>query len=166
MKKGRFTVVVLSISFFSFLPGLIRAEERMIIGAVEEVMLMPWGVKLPARIDTGAARTSLDARELEIDGNMAVFKLPKEHGGMLLRLPIVEWRDVRFSKGVEKRPVVEIHLCIGSEKLRVKANLNDRSMVKYPIILGRNSLRKHFVVDAKRSRVTEPVCSDRLDLKK
>ena len=95
---------------------------------------------------------------------MAEFRLPEEYGGALLSLPIVEWRHVRSSKGREQRPVVEIDLCIASKKVRIKANLNDRSMVKYPIILGRNALKDHFIVDVnKRSKTIPPICPDRRD---
>ena len=57
--------------------GEASAGEKMTIGEVEEVVLMPWGVRLPARIDTGAATSSLDARELIVKDKMAEFRLPK-----------------------------------------------------------------------------------------
>ncbi len=139
--------------------AVVRADNKITLSRVEEVILLPWAIRLPARIDTGATITSLDARHLKIEGNEAEFRLPDEHGGALLRLPIVGWRHVRSSKGRESRPVVEVDLCIASQRVRVKANLNDRSMVKYPIILGRNALKEHFIVDVKkRSKSTPPVC--------
>jgi len=42
-------------------------ESKILVGAVEEVILLPWGVKLPARIDTGSGMTSLDARDLTVN---------------------------------------------------------------------------------------------------
>jgi hypothetical protein len=144
--------------------GMIKDEKQITLGRVEEVILLPWDIRLPARIDTGATVTSLDARHLKIDGNEAEFRLPEEYGGALLRLPIVGWRHVRSSKGRESRPVVELDFCIASKRLRVKVNLNDRSMVKYPVILGRNALKDHFIVDVKkRSKTTPPVCPSRSD---
>ncbi len=41
-------------------------EEKVTIGPVEEVVLLPSGIKLRARIDTGANTTSLGARNLVI----------------------------------------------------------------------------------------------------
>jgi hypothetical protein len=161
MRKKDSLFVLLLTLLFLLTPEVAGAEKRITIGTVEEVILLPWNIRLPARIDTGAAKTSLDARKLKIDGNMAEFRLPEESGGGLFRLPIVEWRHVRTSKGRESRPVVEIDLCVASKRLRVKANLNDRSMVKYPIILGRNALKDHFTVDVKkRSKTIPPVCPD------
>jgi hypothetical protein len=151
-----FTFAVLSLLVL----GTANAEEKITLGAVEEVILLPWGVRLPARIDTGAAKSSLDARELVIQDGMAEFKLPQEFGGVQLRLPIIEWEHVRSPDGRQQRPVVELELCIGSKRIRSKVNLTDRSMVKYPLILGRNFLRKNFVVDVKRRMTAPPRCPD------
>ena len=59
----------------------VDAKEKIRIGTVENVVLLPWGVELPARIDTGAATSSLDARNLTIKGQMAEFNLPQRYGG-------------------------------------------------------------------------------------
>ncbi|MCX5802400.1 MAG: RimK/LysX family protein, partial [Proteobacteria bacterium] len=75
--------------------GIVNAKEKVTIGAIEEVILLPWGVRLPARIDTGASTTSLDARGLKIQNNIAEFRLPDMYGGLLLSLPVVDWRHIR-----------------------------------------------------------------------
>lgn len=63
---------------FLLIPGTVIAKEKIAIGLVEDVILLPWGVKLPARIDTGAATSSLDARDLKVQDGMAEFKLPEK----------------------------------------------------------------------------------------
>jgi hypothetical protein len=154
-------ILILTFAVLSlFVLGTANAEEKITLGAVEDVILLPWGVRLPARIDTGAAKSSLDARELVIQDGMAEFKLPQEFGGVQLRLPIIEWKHIRSPDGRQQRPVVELELCIGSKRIRSKVNLTDRSMVKYPLILGRNFLRKNFVVDVKRRMTAPPRCPD------
>jgi hypothetical protein len=150
------TLVMLSL----LVSGTAGAEEKVIIGAVEDVILLPWGLKLPARIDTGAAKSSLDAQELKVQGDMVEFKLPQKYGGLQLRLPIIEWRHVRTPEGRERRPIVELEICFGSRRIRTLVNLTDRSMVKYPLILGRNFLRENFIVDVKRRRTVRPDCPD------
>jgi hypothetical protein len=137
-----------------------RAEGKIALGLVEDIMLMPWRIKLPARIDTGATTSSLDARELRIKDNMAEFRLPKEYGGKELRLPVVGWKTVRSAEAKEKRPVVEIDLCIGSKYLRTRVNLNDRSQVKFPMLIGRNILKENFSVDCNRSHCAPPTCPE------
>jgi hypothetical protein len=156
---GLFSLAVLT-PFFLFLPERINAEQKLTIGLMEDVILLPWGVKLPARIDTGAASSSLDARELKVEDNIADFKLPDLYGGLRLRLPVVGWKTIRTSESRERRPVIEMEICLGPKPFRIKANLNDRSMVKYPLIIGRNALRKNFVVDCMKSNCLPPTCKE------
>ncbi len=151
--------VSLFLALFLVVPEVATSEEKTTIGAVEDVILLPWGVRLPARIDTGAAKTSLDARELTIIGDMAEFRLPEKYGGKKLRLPIVEWKHILSPDRREKRPVVQMEFCIGSRRVHGKVNLADRSVVRYPLILGRNFLRGRFVVDVKQSHLLPPNCS-------
>jgi hypothetical protein len=152
-------ILILTFAVLSLLvPGTVYAEKKIIIGTIEDVILLPWGVKLPARIDTGAAKTSLDARELTYEDNMVQFRLPQKYGGLQLRLPVIEWKHVRTPEGLERRPIVELEICLGSRRIRTEVNLADRSMVKYPLILGRNFLREDYVVDVKRRRTAPPNC--------
>lgn len=134
------------------------AQKEITIGTVEDVVLIPWGVKVRARIDTGAAKSSLDARELSIEDKMAVFNLPEKYGGTRVRLPILDWRHVRTNEGLKRRPVVAIELCIGPKRLRTLVALDDRSKVKYPFLIGRNTLKGNFVVDVKRRHLAPPKC--------
>jgi hypothetical protein len=138
--------------------GAMASEEKISIGLVEEIILLPWGVKMPARIDTGAATSSLDARDLRIKDKMAEFRLPEKYGGLQLHLPILDWQAVRSAEAREKRPVVEMEICLGSKKVRARVNLNDRSQVKYPFIIGRNILKENFVVDCMKEYCSPPSC--------
>ena len=65
---------------------MVYAGEKIIVGEVEDVILLPWRIKLPARIDTGAATSSLDARDLKVEGGFAEFKLSKKYGGQTVTL--------------------------------------------------------------------------------
>ena len=140
--------------------GKSDAGEKITIGDVEDVVLMPSGVRLPARIDTGAATSSLDARDLKVKNSMAQFKLPKKYGSLELHLPVIGWQNIRSADFKERRPVVEITFCLGAKILHVEVNLNDRSTVKYPLILGRNALKDFFVVDCGRSYCLPPSCPE------
>ena len=154
------SVVSLSIlaPFFLFTTGIAVAEEKTVLGGVEDIVLLPWRVKLPARVDTGAAKSSLDAREIKVQDDMIEFKLPKKYGGLQIRLPIMGWRHIRTPEGLERRPVVEVEICLGAKRFRTLVNLTDRSMVKYPLILGRNALRENYLVDVKLRRIHPPSC--------
>jgi hypothetical protein len=133
-------------------------DKRITVGELEDVILLPWGVTLPARIDTGASMSSLDARDLEIVDDVAHFKLAKKYGGLALSLPVKDWKYIRSASGRQKRPVVEVEFCIGSKRVTTMVNLFDRGMVKYPVILGRNVLRDQFVVDCTKQRCAPPQC--------
>ena len=140
--------------------GIVEAKERITVGLVEEVVLLPWGVKLPARIDTGAAQTSLDARDMVIKGDIVDFKLPEKYGGLQLSLPIVARKTVRSAEAREQRPVVMMEFCLGSKHIRTRVNLNDRSKVKYPLLVGRNALKKDFIVDCMKENCSPPICPE------
>jgi len=71
----------------------------------------------------------------------------------------VGWKSVRSAEHRERRPVVELEICLGPKRLKIRANLNDRSLVKYPMILGRNVLREGFVVDCDCVNLLPPSCA-------
>jgi hypothetical protein len=128
------------------------------VGAVEEVVLTPWGVTFSARIDTGADLSSLDARDLVVRNNVAEFKLGRRWGSRRIQLPIVEWRHIQTASGTEKRPVVEISICLGSKLFRTLVTLKDRSQMLYPFLVGRTALSGKFLVDTSRSQAVRPTC--------
>ena len=131
------------------------------IGAVEDIILMPWGIKLPARIDTGAATTSLGVSDIKINGSIAEFSMPGEQQpNRIIRLPIIKMRHVRSSLGRQQRPVVEMTLCIGKRKMLVAVNLADRTGMEFPLVIGRNVIHKGFIVDVRHDRINPPRCPD------
>jgi len=129
------------------------------VGAIEEVILSPWGLSFPARIDTGADLSSLDARDLVVRNNFAEFNLGKRWGSRRLRLPVIEWRRIQTSLGTEIRPVVEISICLGSKLFRTPVTLKDRSEMLYPFLVGRTALSGKFLVDSSRSKAARPTCA-------
>jgi hypothetical protein len=134
-------------------------SQKLMIGEVEDIVLVPWAVTLPARIDTGAAMSSLDARNISVRNNVVDFRLGEEHGGLRLQLPVVSWSQIRNSMGSEKRPVVEISICLGSKLIHTLATLKDRSQMAYPFLVGRNVLNGSFVVDTSRAKAVTSACS-------
>ena len=154
------SLLLVSSLFLVWLPNRVSGQKTQELGLVEDVVLLPWKIRLPARIDTGAALTSIDARDLVVRDNVAEFRLPEKYGGQTLRLPVVGWRTVKSAEAKERRPVVELHVCVGSERLRIKANLNDRSKVKYPMLIGRDVLRHGFAVNCMRSHCLMPSCPE------
>jgi hypothetical protein len=138
----------------------VEAKDKLRIGTLEHVVLLPWGVQLPARIDTGAATSSLDARNLMIKGNTAEFNLPPQYGGRQISLPILKWKTVKSATATVRRPVVVVEMCIGDRRIRTQVNLIDRSSVKYSLLIGRNTLMRDFVVECNTTYCTKPSCPE------
>jgi len=151
-------LLLLMVPLMAITDSVRAGENKIVIGEVEDVILLPWGLRLPARVDTGAAMSSLDARDLKVKNGFAEFQLPKKHGGLELRLPIVDWLTIRSSEASEQRPIVELDFCIGPKKIHTRVNLSDRSTVKYPLLLGRNTLKEDFIVDCMQDRCSPPAC--------
>jgi len=138
--------------------AMAETKEKITVGAVEEVVLFPWKIKLPARIDSGAAISSLDAREIRIAGGMIEFRLPEKYGGTLQRLPVKGRRNVRSAHGLMKRALVEIEICIGTKRILTVVNLTDRSKMDYPLLIGRDVLVNDFIVDVSQSHLLPANC--------
>ncbi len=109
------------------------------IGLIEKVKIYGNGnvVEAEALVDTGAKMTSID---IELAGKAKLGPVTRMYK---TKAPI--------TKELDYRPVVKVTIKIRGKKFEVEANLNDRSHMKYPIILGRNILYGNFVVDVSKS---------------
>jgi hypothetical protein len=136
----------------------IYQSQKITIGEVENVVILPWGITLPARVDTGATLAALDARNITVRNNIAYFELGNKHRGLWLRSSIVGWIDVRNAVGTQRRPVVEMDVCIGPKLLHTRATLSDRSQMPHPFLVGRSLLSGSFLVDTSQSRAVQPTC--------
>lgn len=144
-------VVALGAAAVALVP-LMRGGGKIVLGGVEDVELRAWGVRLPARIDTGAATSSLRVKDLTHTEHWATFVLPAPDGDRKIRLHIEDWRRIRSSDGIEeRRPVVEMDLVLGGVPLRTQVTLDDRSRMAYPMLVGRRTLAGRFVVDPARA---------------
>jgi hypothetical protein len=138
-----------------------ETKQKTAIGCVEDIVLLPWGIRLPARIDTGASQSSIGVEDIRVDGDTVEFRLPRKYGGALLRVPMKGRRNVRSADGFERRIVVEMGLCIGNKRLTTTVNLAyDRSRMDYPLLIGRNVLVDGFVVDVSHSHLLPPRCAE------
>jgi len=109
-------------------------ENREVIGFIEEVSIKGNNHKekiVKARIDTGAVKSSIDAKlaaELELG-------------------PIIKRKLVVSAHGHTLRPVMEAHIKLGNKKMIAEFTIADRSHMKYRILVGQNILKKGFLID-------------------
>ena len=166
-KKMKIKKTIAVFSFLVFM-GLsnqtIQASEKVLIGGVEKVALLPWGVVLPARIDTGAGMSALGVSDLKLEGKMVEFRLPGRYGGSTLRLPLVGWRCIKIADSpCKRRPAVEMDFCLGNVRIRTEVTLCDRSHMEFPFLIGRKALQGNpeadFIVDVSRSHTLSPNCA-------
>jgi hypothetical protein len=116
----------------------------MELGWCERVQLPELGVRLPAKIDTGARTSALHVTGMKRLGpSLLEVGIPTGHNRKVtrVRVEVLEWTLVRDSGGhAERRPVVETLLKLGSLERRVRVSLTDRGDMRFPMLVGRTAL--------------------------
>ncbi len=129
----------------------------LIVGWRELVDLPQLGLMgIPAKIDSGARTSSLHGRvieEIERDGQQFVrFAVDWDGEEHICEAVQVDIRGITSSNGkTQQRYVIKTPLKIGTEEFRVEISLADRSNMKFPMLIGRSSLRRRFLVDSGHS---------------
>ena len=134
------------------------------VGWREIVQLPELGLRgIPAKIDTGARTSSLDATildEYERDGQTYVqfaVDFSRQHVRQVCEAVHVDWRGITSSNGkTQRRRIIKTPLKIGGLTFRAEISLADRSDMRFPMLIGRSSLRRRFVVDSGHSWLQSP----------
>lgn len=108
---------------------LLPDGKKTIVGLVEEVEINDR--PFLARIDTGAAMSSIDlglASELQLG-------------------PLVAKRTIVSAHGRGMRPVIKALVKIKGRRIRASFSIIHRAHMEYPMLIGRNILRKNFLID-------------------
>ena len=128
-----------------------------IVGAVEWLQVEPAGIRLQARIDTGAETTSIHAENIQLlekEGRRYVrFDLQDPDSGEYLQQELRLRREVLIKQhggGHERRYVVRMWLTLGEMRHRVDVTLSDREVFEFPLLVGRNFLLDAAIVDVSR----------------
>ena len=116
---------------------------------------------IPAKIDTGARTSSLHGKvieEFERDGQKMVrFAVDFDGKEQVCEAVHVDVRGITSSNGeTQYRYVIKTPLKIGEVEFRAEISLADRSDMKFPMLIGRSSLRRRFVVDSGYSWLQTP----------
>jgi len=135
-----------------------------VVGWRELVHLPELGLHaMPAKIDTGARTSSLHGtvlEEFERDGeNFVRFAVDfeQQHVRQVCEAVHVDIRGITSSNGeTQRRYVIKTPLRIGDLEFRAEISLADRRDMKFPMLIGRSSLRRRFVVDSGYSWLQTP----------
>ena len=133
---------------------LAREGALPIAGWVERAMLFPDGLAVRAKLDTGARTSSLSAVDPVFfmqDGERWVrFTLTTRWGRTaILERPVVRLATIKRHFGHnQKRPVINLDICVGPVRKTVEVNLVDRTGLNYQLLIGRNFLAGDLIVDS------------------
>ena len=179
----RFAIIALTSLLCSARPALAEPEpescaEPEVLGFIEWVVMGETGIRLKARLDTGAKTSSLHAvnvESFEKDNEEWVrFQLPLgdhedqpsegelEHDEVILEFERPVYRTVLIKrKGApsQRRHVVKMEFCIAGKMHETQFSLTDRGKFAYPVLLGRRFMRDdNILTDSARSFVAEQEC--------
>lgn len=122
-------------------------------------------VQVKAKLDTGARTSALHAFGLRIrhtdTGPIAVFQhhpIQRSSASAVgVEVPVTAFRRVRSSNGkVETRPVITTRVRLGETVWSIDVTLTARDSMGFRMLLGREALRRRFLVDSGRSFLLTP----------
>ncbi|MGH8743648.1 MAG: RimK/LysX family protein [Burkholderiales bacterium] len=90
--------------------------------------------KVLARIDTGATKSSIDK---SLARNLCIG-------------PILHYKKIRSAAGMTKRGIVLVRVRIAGRTFKMYFTVADRKHMKYQVLIGRNILKRGFLVDVSR----------------
>lgn len=140
-------------------------NEKIILGWVEHIQLLPSKMEAKAKLDTGAKTSSIHARNIEIfdkDGDEWVrfqfadetkysAKQYRESSGehiVTIETPLTRRVLIKRHKHTSlERPVVELAFNLGGREYKAEFTLTDRRKFLYPVLLGRRFLSDVAIVD-------------------
>lgn len=146
--------------------GLAHAAEKDILGWAEHVLVGRSQLEMEAKLDTGADTSSIDASEIRRYRNekkklWVEFRLSDDDSGRTIRYKkkLVRYAYIKEHDGPsQKRPVVEMTVCLGDHPMEIEVSLVDRSGFAFPVLLGRNALKGRVVVDSELEYTAQPTC--------
>lgn len=137
-------------------------NNKIIIGETANISVKEAGLDFMSRIDTGASTTSLHVTSMKIEnaskdkednvGKYITFVTENGEGQRsTVRRKIVAVDKIKNSQGTEYRYVVELHLNWAKQPRLVEVNLRDRRKMSYKLLIGRNWLANHYLVDVTKA---------------
>lgn len=141
---------------------------QVIIGRFEDIDVVGKALKVPAKIDTGAFRSSIHAQNIKIVTKNSKQVLVCDLLGHPCAPVRRSFETETFSKVIvtnsfgkeEERYEVPIRVKLGPKVFTTSFTLADRSNNLFPVLVGRKLLKGRFLVDVGKSNV------DRAKMKK
>lgn len=134
------------------------AADKIVLGWLEHIRILPERTLLRAKLDSGARTSTIHAEDIEYSeytGQTWVkFSILKDHDDpdserFTYELPLQRQVNIklRYTPERDERPVVMLDICLAGKVHRVPFSLTERSDFNYPVLLGREFLQEHYLVD-------------------
>ena len=135
--------------------------EKVAIGWREWIELPDWGLRLKAKMDTGAKSSSLDVEQLEYLSEtrvrFGIHQRRKTDCIKMVECDLFRTTKVRSSNGqAQIRLVVKTRIRLAGIEKEILINLTNRRKMLHRILLGREALQEHFLIDAGIDHVVTP----------
>ena len=166
-------LVLASCAGVSLLAPSLAAENapkaRVVLGWLENVVVEPWGLKLKAKLDSGARTSSMHAQNIEHfrrNGDKWVrFRLEShtknkgERHTFTMEKPLEREVRIKAHGGqLISRPVVNLDFCLNGSNHEAQFTLTDRTGFLYPVLLGRRFLEGVALIDPGATFLATSVC--------
>ncbi len=172
------TALIIPTAAFAEAAPKSEASAPETLGFVEWVVMNDTGLRLKARLDTGAKTSSLHAVNVEEfkqdDQKWVKFQIPLadhkdqpsegdiDHEEIILELERPVERTVLIKrKGApsQRRYVVMMDFCIAGTSHTTQFSLTDRGNFSYPVLLGRRFMRDdNILIDSADSFIANKEC--------
>lgn len=138
-----------------------KRKRKILVGWQEWVSLPSLGIPaIKAKIDTGAKTSSLHAFDIssflcEGEEYIKFFVHPLQGNNsskIACCAKVIGIRGVMSSNAhVEERYVIKSWMCLGDKKWEIELTLSNRDPLRYRMLLGREALRPHVLINPAKS---------------
>ena len=138
----------------------------MIVGYIENISVTELDLAMNAKLDTGAATSSINALifekpipHLHGEDQFVVFAIKTKNGhSPKIRKKISRWVKIKKKLGGHiLRPTVMMEFRIADKVVKEEVNLANRDTFTYDVLIGRNMLTKgNLVVNSSQTFTVKP----------
>jgi len=138
--------------------------KQTVVGYLEHVKVYPGGLEIKAKVDSGATNSSLNCTCTEFfkkDGEdwvrFGVRNYKDE--SVVIEKKLLGYTKVKRHFGeVQRRPVIQLGICMAGVYREVKVNLIDRVGYNYQMLIGRSFMQSDFLIAPNQKFQTKPHC--------
>ena len=148
------------------IPATLPAQGiKKIMGVAEHALISPEQIRMRAKLDSGAKTTSLHAPQIthfmRTGKQMVRFTVKGEKGGPVkFEKEVVRTAKIKRHTGSQmERPVILFGICLGRVYRKVEVNLVDRGRFQFPLLIGRNFMAGHIIIDPELTYTAKPDCN-------